>query len=345
MTKIRLKSEKIRSYILKNISNYPDSISKKTAEHFRITRQAVNKHLNNLMKEQVIMASGETRSRLYKLVPIKEFFNQYHISDLREDIVWANDIKPLLGNMPENVIEIWNYGFTEMLNNAIDHSLGKDVYINVTKTAVNTEILIQDDGIGIFKKIKDSLQLLDERQALLELTKGKLTTAPQYHSGEGIFFTSRMFDMYNIISGGVFFSHEFKDEEDWLLENSKFTKGTIIYMQLNNHSSRRISKIFNKFTNGEDFGFNKTVVPVKLVQYGNESLVSRSQAKRLLARIDKFKIVIFDFKDIDSVGQAFADEIFRVFTIQNPGIELIPINVNKFVGQMIERAKLSLKDD
>ena len=57
--------------------------------------------------------------------------------------------------------------------------------------------------MGIFKKIQKALDLLDERHAILELAKGKLTTDPKHHTGEGIFFTSRMFDEFTILSGGV----------------------------------------------------------------------------------------------------------------------------------------------
>jgi hypothetical protein len=52
---------------------------------------------------------------------------------------------------------------------------------------------------------------------------------------------------------------------------------------------------------------------VRLAKYGNDQLISRSQAKRLLARIELFKIVLFDFSGVETIGQAFADEIFRVF--------------------------------
>lgn len=83
---------------------------------------------------------------------------------------------------------------------------------------------------------------------------------------------------------------------------------------------------------------NKTVVPVKLDQYGNNKLISRSQAKRLLARIELFKKVIFDFEDVDVIGQAFADEIFRVFAAEHPEIELESANTNEAVKQMITRA-------
>lgn len=78
---------------------------------------------------------------------------------------------------------------------------------------------------------------------------------------------------------------------------------------------------------------------VKLAQYGNDQLISRSQAKRLLARVELFKIVIFDFSGVDFIGQAFADEIFRVFAIQHPEVELTAVHANNKVKQMIERAK------
>jgi hypothetical protein len=101
----------------------------------------------------------------------------------------------------------------------------------------------------------------------------------------------------------------------------------------------------DQYSSGEDYGFNKTVVPVSLAQYGNDKLISRSQAKRLLARVELFKIVIFDFKEVDSIGQAFADEIFRVFSLQHPKIELKSIHENSKVKQMIERARLGLSSD
>jgi hypothetical protein len=73
---------------------------------------------------------------------------------------------------------------------------------------------------------------------------------------------------------------------------------------------------------------SETVVPVNLARYGNENLISRSQAKRLLARLELFKTVLFDFSNVPTIGQAFADEIFRVFAASHPEIELVPIHTN-----------------
>lgn len=343
MTRVHKRGEEVRKFILSHIEHHSNDISKVTSGHFGITRQAVNKHLQRLVKEHALTEIGHTKSRIYKLAPILEWKESYKIDgELAEDLIWSKDVAPVLGSMPDNVLNIWHYGFTEMFNNAIDHSGGTQIVVEIIKTAGSTEMLIHDDGIGIFKKIQKSLNLLDERHAIFELSKGKLTTDPKKHSGEGIFFTSRMFDSYEILSGGIYFSHKFDEPEDWLLERNEFKNGTSVWMKLHNHTARVMKKIFDQYANEEDdYRFNKTVVPVKLAQYGNDMLISRSQAKRLLARVELFKIVIFDFSGVEAIGQAFADEIFRVFAIQHPEIELITMHANKEVKQMVDRAKSS----
>lgn len=340
MSKIRVRGEAIRHYILEHLDKHPADIMKVTSEHFDVTRQAVNKHLASLVHEKAIIPSGNTRSRTYRLVPLMTWRQDYTLSSgLAEDAVWRKDIEEKLGPMPSNVLDIWRYGFTEMFNNAIDHSGGTTIHVTFEKTAVSTRIIIDDNGVGIFKKIQTQLGLLDERHAVLELAKGKLTTDPTRHSGEGIFFTSRMFDDFQILSGGVYFSHQFGDKEDWILERDGGSNGTCVWMKLNNHTARTMKKVFDEYASDDDYGFNKTVVPVKLAQYGDSKLVSRSEAKRLLARVDRFKIVILDFSGIESVGQAFADEIFRVFANAHPGMKLIELNASPEVQQMIQRAR------
>ncbi|MBI4650755.1 HipA domain-containing protein [Candidatus Desantisbacteria bacterium] len=224
-----------------------------------------------------------------------------------------------------------------------DRNKGDKIHVE-DFAAITTEIVIYDNGEGIFKKIQRELSLLDERHSVLELSKGKLTTDPENHTGEGIFFSSRMFDHFAIISGSVCFSHKNNEIDDWVLEPQKFSTGTGVFMTLKNNTSRTTKEVFDKFTSGEDYGFTKTIVPVRLAQYGNEKLISRSQAKRLLVRIDKFKIVIFDFDGVATIGQAFADEIFRVYNKKNPNIEIITIKTNKNIDQIINRVKNNKSD-
>jgi anti-sigma regulatory factor (Ser/Thr protein kinase) len=340
MSKPRKQSQEIRDSILKNIEEHPQDIASFTAGKFSISRQAVHRHIRQLINDGLITVQGATRDRKYELKPLVDFQQVLPLNaDLREDKVWREHLRPRLEGVPPNVLSICQYGFTEMVNNAIDHSQGTLLSISLKHTPAIIELGITDNGIGIFNKIQKALNLDDPLHAILELSKGKLTTDPGHHTGEGIFFTSRMFDDFRILSGNLFFNYV-ETAGDWLLEDQKeLLQGTLITLKISPHSTRTTQRVFNRYASGEDYGFTKTHVPVSLARYGDENLISRSQAKRLLTRFERFKEIILDFKGVDTIGQAFADEIFRVFQNQNPKIHLTPINTHDQIEKMISRVK------
>jgi len=104
-----------------------------------------------------------------------------------------------------------------------------------------------------------------------------------------------------------------------------------------------MADVYNRFSSDEDndHAFNRTIVPVLLAEYGDSKLVSRSQAKRVVVRIEEFETVVFDFDGVDYIGQAFADEIFRVFQNSHPELEILTTKANEAVSSMIARAKSS----
>ncbi|MCY4388187.1 MAG: DUF4325 domain-containing protein [Desulfurellaceae bacterium] len=339
MAGIRERGRLIRDYILKHVDSNSQNIAQETASHFGISRQAVNTHISRLVREGLLTARGATRNRRYSLAILREELFEVPLTDeTAEHIVWQKEVEPLLSDIPKTARDIWHYGFTEMLNNAIDHSSGTRVMIEMKRTVRAVNVMLSDDGEGIFRKIQKALALEDERHAVLELAKGKFTTDPDHHTGEGIFFTSRMFDKFTLLAGNVYFSHKSPGNEDWILENRDQRSGTAAFLELYNDTERTTRDIFDQFTVDSDYGFSKTIVPVDLVQYGDASLISRSQAKRLLTRFDRFRTVILDFKGVEQVGQGFADEVFRVFTRANPTVHLVPINENIQVHTMIRRA-------
>ena len=334
----------IRAFVLANVEAHPQDIARVTAEKFGISRQAANRHLKSLVDNKQIIASGKTRQKRYELVPIAEkIFNLEIIPGLSEDTIWRRLIEPLLVGVKENVLGICQYGFTEMVNNIIDHSESSDAVVRVSYTISKIEFVILDHGIGVFEKITKALGLEDYRHAILELTKGKVTTDPEHHTGEGVFFTCRMFDRFSIRSGDLYFSH-FEDA-DWLIETQEEDlQGTYIEMEIDPNSERTTKEIFDRFaTEHDDYGFTRTHVPVRLAIYEGEKLVSRSQAKRLLGRFDRFKEVFLDFDSVETIGPAFADEIFRVFAVQHPDTNLVCVNASEEVDKMIHRA-LSVND-
>lgn len=294
-----------------------------------------------LVEEGYLAAEGNTRGRVYSLGPHRSHRAEFPLKGLSESDVYFRDFGVVFGDLPKELESICHYGFTEMLNNAIDHSGGETATVMVERTAEEIFMVVSDNGEGIFNHIARVLKLGDPREAILELSKGKLTTDPANHTGQGIFFTSRAFDDFLIFSGDLVFTHTNTSKLDALLHNDDFQQGTEVMMSIKMDSTRTLSSVFAEFTAGEedDFAFNKTVVPIKLALYEGERLVSRSQAKRILNRVEKFKTVMLDFSGVDLIGQAFADEMFRVFARRNPQILLVPTNMTEEVNRMVIAAQ------
>jgi len=320
-----------------DVTAHPRDLSKVYQDRFKISRVTAARYIQRLEREGWISRSGPSTHPVYAPGYMRRVQAIFALAGLEEETPWQKQFAPYVF-APPNVKNIVHHGFTEMLNNAIDHSEGTRAFVYLEQNQESVHLMIDDDGIGIFAKIAAALGLSDIRQAILELSKGKLTTDPSKHSGEGVFFTSRMFDRFAIHANGLAFSHDDDLSNDWLLEG-KPEAGTAVFMTIALNSTRTTSAVFEQFMDApEDVGFSKTVIPMRLAVYGDEQLVSRSQAKRLISRLDRFKRVMLDFDGVAEIGQAFADELFRIYANEHPDVELIPINVSEQVERMYLRA-------
>lgn len=324
--------------LLKLVSDDGKNVAVRLAAAQDFSRQAASAKLRAAVAKGLIAKTGVGRGVEYTLVETSRVSEEYDRAGLSEDRVWQSLLAPIVRDLPENVWDIWRYGFTEMVNNAIDHSGSDKIKTWCARNALYTQVWVSDDGEGIFNKIQKALQLYDPREAILELAKGKFTTDPERHSGEGIFFSSKVFDLFDIRSGSLHFMHD-DGRDDLLIERPKNAPGTLVVMRLQNDSERTTKEIFDKFAAPEEYTFAKTIVPVKLGQYEGEKLVSRSQAKRLIFRFEKFRTVILDFAGVEEIGQAFSDEVFRVFQKAHPDTSLVPVNMTAAVKDMVSRAK------
>jgi anti-sigma regulatory factor (Ser/Thr protein kinase) len=337
--------EEIKQFILENVDDYPSKISKVASEKFQVSRNAIAKHLRALMKEGLLVAKGRTKDREYSLaLSVDETFSIPVTAQLEEHIVWHDRVLPFLKDLPKNILAICEFGITEMINNVIDHSESPILLVEIQQDFSKVYLAVQDKGIGIFQKLQNDFNINDPRQALLELTKGKLTSDTTKHTGEGIFFTSRMFSKFCISSDGYYFD-KYKEGDEWFYDfrSQEVIKGTMVLMTIEKTAKHTIKEIFDAHTSDfNEFGFTKTTVPLELLRYEGDTLISRSQAKRLMARVESFKEVILDFKDINFIGQAFADEIFRVWTNRHPETKIIVAHANKDVQQMIKRVQSNL---
>lgn len=264
------------------------------------------------------------------------------LAGLEEDKVWDRlEAEAPPRHATKQAVDIARYAFTELVNNAIDHSGGTKVGIRWEARADLLRAEIGDDGIGAFERIRIERALPDHRSALAELSKGKVTTQPDRHSGEGLFFTSRAVDYFDLQANGLRWTVDNR-RGDFALGSSSYAPGTLAIFEVDAATTRRLEDVFRPFTD-EELGFSRSYVRVKLFEHGS-SFVSRSEAKRLLAGLERFAEVALDFDKVESVGQGFADEVFRVWARQHPEVRLIPTKMNDGVALMIGRAT-AIRDD
>jgi len=337
-----MQAEEIRRFIVENIEEHPTDIGRLVALRFRRSRGTAVAHLARLNKEGIIEIAGRTKGRRYSLKESERLFSLAVSPALEEDVVWREKLFPELRDLPENVLNICDYGLTEMLNNVVDHSESATAIIAVTRNALRTRIRVIDFGVGIFNKIQTALGLHDARHALLELAKGKLTTDQERHTGEGVFFASRIFDEFRIMAGTLFYRRIRQEDDDWLIEAGDLLPmtGTTVDMQIRNDAKQTLKEVFDQYASEDNnYGFARTHVPIRLAMYEGEQMLSRSQAKRILARVDRFREVILDFRGVTGIGQAFADEIFRVFAHEHPEVHMVALFTTPDIDRMIARAK------
>ena len=343
----------IRKLIIRLLDKRGEIKASDIIEATGLSRAYINRFFKKLREEGKIVLLGKANRARYvlatkdavarakrEILGIRKVFQNK--KGLSEDRI-LDQIRRSVGifmRMPENVSRILDYAFTEMLNNAIEHSQSKKIEVNIEKDGKIIRFNVVDWGVGIYNNIMRKKKLRNEMEAVQDLLKGKLTTAKEAHTGEGIFFTSKAADMLVIQSSHkkLIFNNLL---DDIFIKDIKNIIGTKVAFSIGLDSKKQLRDIFNKFTEGS-FEFSKTKVKVKLYKMDTE-YISRSQARRIVSGLDKFRTIVLDFNKVKTVGQGFADEIFRVWKARYPKITIIPKNTNENVNFMINRAKVAAR--
>jgi anti-sigma regulatory factor (Ser/Thr protein kinase) len=310
------------------------------AERTGLSRVAVSRRIKKLADAGYLTRHGTGTRQTY--TPGQNRFWLAHTT--REAVsrsggefgVWEAHVAPLMQGMPDAVVNLANIAFTEMLNNALDHSQAQHLLLAAHANGERMQMLVADDGVGIFRQIAQAMDLFDDRLALLELAKGKFTTAATGHSGMGVFVSSRMLDGMAIQSRGLTFDLHTGSRAlgrfDWVDATSHLKntpQGTTVRMDLALDTTRTAQDVYNRYFTPDEVGndaFHTTEVPVRLAQLSSQ-LTSRSQGKWVVERATQFKTVVLDFEGVALVGQGFVDEVFRVFATAHPQVRLKPIHL------------------
>lgn len=309
-----------------------------------VSRQYVSLLLSRLVKEGKLLKGGSTAGAFYVLKNNEHLLGskihkRFKRESLKEHEV-SDDINSkvhFMKNLKENVKSLFDYAFSEMLNNAIDHSESKYVEIDVGIDSKSLWFIVSDVGVGVYRNVMKKRRLKNELEAMQDLLKGKTTTQPHAHSGEGIFFTSKTADIYQLDSFEHSLRIDNKTNDIFIGELKPQKIGTKVFWIIGLDTSRHLREVFQKYEfDHSNPDFDKTEVQVRLYTIGT-IYISRSQARRILEGLEKFKSVIFDFVKVPNVGQAFVDELFRVFPQKYPEIKIKAVNMNEAARYMIER--------
>jgi anti-sigma regulatory factor (Ser/Thr protein kinase) len=300
-----------------------------------VTRQAAHRHLNQLVTEGTLRREGAGRGARYRLRAARIEVRRPR-AGLDEFSVWEVIERgvPELAAQSRDVQATLHYVVTELVNNAIEHSESKSVRVTVDLGGERLIGEIVDDGVGVFARVRAACRLASDLEAIQELSKGKTTTDPEHHTGEGIFFSSKAVNWFELESGTKRWSID-NDRDDFAISDTELRRGTRAYFELDQHSKRTLREVFEAYT--DDLAFTRTRMVIRLFTLGTR-FMSRSEAKRMLNGLAKFREIVLDFAGVEAAGQGFADEVFRVWARAHPDVRLVPLNMHENVEFMVKRA-------
>jgi anti-sigma regulatory factor (Ser/Thr protein kinase) len=307
------------------------------ARALRVSPATAHRLLQALVIGGVLERRGKGRATRYRLRGVRRRFRLVGLDEHRawEDVAAEiARIRPLETDAARSLA----YAASEILNNAVDHSDGRTVEVAVRfEQGGGTVTTVRDDGVGVFRRVCEDFGYATPADAIVQLEKGKLTSDPTRHSGEGLFFSSKAVTRFRLESQGT----------AWIVDNqvrdsgigpSEVRRGTRVQLEMVPGYVRPLEDLFAAYTDPQSLQFTRTRATIKLAGLG-KTLVSRSEAKRLLARLAEFQHVTLDFSGVEVAGQGFCDEVFRVFARAHPKVALEPVGMSDTVAFMVNRAR------
>lgn len=318
---------------------HPRDLSRALAERAGIGLARARTLLRQLTELGWLVREGTPQRPVYRPGMLREVVQRYALDGLTEDRPWRLDFAPHF-QLPAPVAELVQHAFTELLNNAIDHSEGTQVTVSLRQTPTQVQLLVADNGRGLFDKIREGFSIDDPADAVLELSKGRLTSAPDRHTGRGLFYIARLADVLDLQANAVTFQHREWDARRWVRGRPARHPGSAIYLAILLDTTRTLDQVLRSASlDGQGYGLEQTSLPLRLITGPEVALESRSQARRVAARLERFRRAELDFSGIDRIGHGFADELFRVYARSHAEVQLDVRNAAEPVRRMIEMAQ------
>jgi len=271
----------VTQWITAAVQEHGQGLPEHVMARLGISRRSALALLNKLVAAQWLAREGKSRRSSFVPGSLRQVVQRYALAGLQEDLPWQHDFAPHF-SLPPALARMAQHAFSELLNNAIDHSGGTHVAVSMRTTALHLQLLVSDDGCGVFERIQQSFEIGDPATAMLELSKGKLTSAPDSHAGHGLFFTSRLADVFDLHANHRAFQYRGWDLHSWHPTKALARDGTSIYIAINLDTPRTLGQVLNAHSHsGEGHGFESTGVPLQPTTRPHTGPESRDHVKRM----------------------------------------------------------------
>lgn len=318
---------------------HPHDLAAHLMQRLSVSRRTAVKTIARLIETQWLVQHGTPRRPHHAPGLLRQVVQRYPLAGLDEALPWSRDFAPHF-NLPTTVMRMAQHTFGELLNNAIDHSGGSSVTVSMRQTPAHLQLLVSDDGCGLFDKVAQSFQIVDPSMAMLELSKGKLTSDPERHTGRGLFFTSRLADVLDLHANDSAFQHRAWQRHRWSRATPAARHGTSVFVAIALDTTRTLDAVLREHSHdGQGYAFERTVVPLKLLTAPGCELDSRAQARHAAQRLQQFRHAQLDFSGVTDIGHGFADELFRVFARSQPELTLEPVNMAPSVLALVDSVR------
>nr|WP_295081714.1 DUF4325 domain-containing protein [uncultured Roseateles sp.] len=336
---IRLSIDQLTLWITAAANEHSLDLASHIEDRTGASRRASLAALRRLVDAGWLARSGSDRHPVYSPGVLRQVARSYTLHGLQEDLPWQRDFAPHFA-LPPSVARMIRHGFTELVNNAADHSGGSSVTVSLRQTPSHVQLLVSDDGCGVFANICRAFGIEDAQHAMLELSKGRLTSQPEQHTGRGLFFSSQLADVFDIHANNTAFQRRAWESAGWQPGRPMPRQGSSIYMAIALDTQRTLDQVLEAWSmDGSGIEFDQTVIALRLLAGPGQALDSRAQARRVAARLPQFKRAEINFDGVSDVGHGFTDELFRVFARAHPQVELLPTHMTARTAALIKSAQ------
>ena len=135
----------LTQWITQDTVQHGQDLPAQLMQRLQISRRQAGQVLHKLVALQWLSSPGTPRKPHYKPSPLRHVVRRYTLAGLEAGMPWRRDFAPCFALAPA-MARMAEHAFTELLNNAIDHSGSGSVTVSLRQTPLQLQLLVSDDG-------------------------------------------------------------------------------------------------------------------------------------------------------------------------------------------------------